>query len=187
MTQKDEKIIHTLRSIGEDVDSLSINDSDEWSNIYAVLEKVKKNLPKNKSAIAEVLGLCLSGLKTIIEKTTNDFLSLVSEISESLIAAEEYIKDKNEGKLPLSESRKMLEKILANDSEKNIEASENAASREKIEKMSLDGAAVALIQLEPEDAQGLIDLKESLEKIAGDGSYPESSCECVTRAAERIM
>ena len=187
MTQKDEKIIQTLRSVGEDIDSLSINDSDEWSNIHEVIEKVKKNLPKNKSEIDEVLNLCLSGLKTIFEKTTHDFLSLVSEISQSLIASERYIIDKNEGKLLLSESRKMLGKILANDSEKNIEASSKEASRGKSEKMSLDEAAVSLIQLEPEDIQGLIDLKESLERIAGEGSYPESSREYVTRAAERIM
>jgi len=59
MTKKDEKIIQILSRIGEDIDSLSINDTDEWKNIYAELEKVKKNLPKNKSDVTDNLSLCL--------------------------------------------------------------------------------------------------------------------------------
>jgi len=187
MTKKDEKIIQILSRIGEDIDSLSINDTDEWKNIHAVLEKVKKDLPKNKSEVIDNLNLCLSGLKAISKKTTNDFLSLVSEISESLIASEKYIKDKKEGKPLLSESGKALEKILANNSENDTEPSKKAKNREESEKMSLDEAAVSLIQLEPGDAKGLTDLKVSLEKIAIDESYPESSCEYVARAAGKIM
>ncbi|MBW2565064.1 MAG: hypothetical protein JRE29_13740, partial [Deltaproteobacteria bacterium] len=87
MTKKDEKIIQILSRIGEDIDSFSINDTDEWKKIHAELEKVKKDLPKNKSELTEILNLCLSGLKAISEKNTDDFLSLVSEISEGLIAS----------------------------------------------------------------------------------------------------
>ena len=94
MTKKDEKIIQSLSRIGEDIDSVSINDTDEWKKIHAELEKVKKDLPKNKSEVTEILNLCLSGLKAISRKTTGDFLSLVSEISEALIGSEKYIKDK---------------------------------------------------------------------------------------------
>jgi len=187
MTKKDEKIIKILSKIGEDIDSLSMNDTDEWKNIHSVLEKVKKDLPKNKSEVAEILNLCLSGLKIISEKTTKDFLSLVSEISESLIASENYIKDKKEGKPFLSESRKVLEKILANHPENKIKHSSKAEKKEKSEKIPLDEAAVSLIQLEPEDNKGLNDLKDSLEKIASDESYPESSREYITSAAGKIM
>ena len=98
MTKKDEKIIQILNKVGEDIDSLSISDTNEWENIHAILEKVKKVLPKNKSEVADVLTLCLSGLRTISEKTTKDFLSLVSEISESLIASEIYINEKKPAK-----------------------------------------------------------------------------------------
>ncbi len=135
MTKKDEKIIQILSRIGEDIDSLSINDTNEWKNIYAVLEKVKKDLPKNKSEVTDNLNLCLRGLKAISEKTTNDFLSLVSEMSESLIASEKYIKDKKEGKPLLSESGKALEKILANNSKNDTEPSKNAENREESTKM----------------------------------------------------
>ena len=187
MTKKDEKIIQILDKIGEDIDSLSINDTDEWKNIHSVIEKVKKDLPKNKSEVDEVLNLCLSGLQIISEKTTKDFLSLVSGISESLIAAEKFIKDKKEGKPFLSESRKVLEKILVDHSENKIKHSFKAEKKEKSEKMSLDEAAVSLIQLEPEDTKGLNDLKDLLEEIANDQSYPESSREYVTSAAGKIM
>ncbi|MCP4367534.1 MAG: chemotaxis protein CheA [Deltaproteobacteria bacterium] len=187
MTKKDERIIQILSKIGEDIDSLSINDTDEWKNIYSVLDKVKKDLPKNKSEVAEILDLCLSGLKIISEKTTKDFLALVSEISESLIASENYIKDKKKGKSFLSESRKVLEKILANHSEKDVKPPSKVENREKSEKMSLDEAAVSLIQLEPEDTKGLNDLKDSLEEIANDESHSESSREYITSAAGKIM
>jgi len=186
MTKKDEKIIQILSRIGEDIDSLSINDTDEWKNIYAELEKVKKNLPKNKSDVTDNLSLCLRGLIAIAEKTTNDFLTLVSEISESLIASEKFIKDKKEGKPLLSESGKALEKILANNSINDTEPSKKAENREESEKMSLDEAAVSLIQLEPGDAKGLTVLKASLEEIAIDESYPESSREYVVGATGKI-
>jgi len=187
MTKKDEKIIQILSKIGEDIDSFSINDTAEWKNILVELEKVKKGLPKNKSEVTSILNLCLSGLEAISEKTTGDFLSLVSKISESLIASEKYIKDKKEGKPFLSESGKALKKILANDSKNDSEPSPKRENKEKSEKISLDEVAVSLIQLEPGDARGLTDLKESLEKIANDESYPESSREYVASAAEKIM
>lgn len=187
MTKKDEKIIQILNKIGEDIDSLSISDTDEWENIHAILEKVKKDLPKNKSEVADVLTLCLSGLRAISEKTTNDFLSLVSEISESLIASEKYIKDKKEGKHLLSESGKALGKILANHSENDRKPSYKAEIREEGEKISLNDAAISLIQLDSGDTTGLTDLKVSLEKIASDDSYPESSREYVATAAGKIM
>jgi len=188
MTKKDEKIIQVLGKIGEDIDSFSINDTAEWKNVRAELEKVKKDLPKNKSEVTEILNLCLSGLKAISEKTTGDFLSLVSEISEALIASEKYIKDKKEGKPLLSESGKALEDILSkNRSEAGSDSSGEQTSLEENEKMSLDEAAVSLIQLEPDDSKGLEDLKKSLEEIAGDESYPESSREYVASAAGKIM
>ncbi len=187
MTKKDEKIIQILSRIGEDIDSFSINDTDEWEKIHAELEKVKKDLPKNKSEVTEILNLCLSGLKAISRKTTGDFLSLVSEISEALIGSEKYIKDKKEGKPLLSESGKALEKILAKNSESDQDSSKKAENREESEKVSLDEAAVSLIQLEPGDDRGLTDLKESLEEIASDESYPESSREYVASAAGKIM
>lgn len=162
MTKKDEKIIQILNKIGEDIDSLSISETDEWENIHAILEKVKKDLPKNKSEVADVLTLCLSGLRAISEKTTNDFLSLVSEISESLIASEKYIKDKKEGKHLLSESGKALGKILANHSENDRKPSYKAEIREEGEKISLNDAAISLIQLDSGDTTGLTDLKVSL-------------------------
>ena len=187
MTKKDQKIIQVLGKIGEDIDSFSINDTDGWENTQAELEKVKKDLPKNKSEVTEILNLCLNGLKAISEKTTGDFLSLVSEISEALIASEKYIKDKKEGKPFLNESGKSLEKILANNSENDTKPSLKSEHREEGEKKSLDEVAVSLIQLEPGDSGGLTDLKKSLEEIASDESYPESSREYVANAAGKIM
>jgi two-component system chemotaxis sensor kinase CheA len=187
MTKKDQKIVQILRKIGEDIDSFSMNDTDEWKNAHAELEKLKKYLAKNKAEVTEILNLCLSGLKAISEKTTGDFLSLVSEISEALLASEKYIKDKKEGKPFLNESGKVLERILANHSETDGKPSLKAEIREEREKMTLDEAAVSLIQLEPGDAGGLTDLKESLEEIARDDSYPESSREYVASAAGKIM
>ena len=187
MTKKDQKIIQVLGKIGEDIDSFSINDTDGWKNTQAELEKVKKDLPKNKSEVTEILNLCLNGLKAISEKTTGDFLSLVSEISEALIASEKYIKDKKEGKPFLNESGKSLEKILANNSENGTKPFPKSEHREESEKKSLDEVAVSLIQLEPGDAGGLTDLKESLEEIASDESYPESSREYIANAAGKIM
>jgi two-component system chemotaxis sensor kinase CheA len=187
MTKKDEKIIRILSKVGEDIDSLSINDTDDWNSIYQVLEKIKQDLPKNKSDVTQILKLCLSGLKSISEKTTDDFLSLVSEISESLIASEQYIKDKKIGKPLLGESKKALEELLALDSKKNTKTALKTETTEEREKMSLDEAAVSLIQLDPTDTKELIKLKHSLEDIASDGSFPESSCEYITNAAGKIM
>ena len=188
MTKKDEKIIQVLSRIGEDIDSLSINDTDEWKKIHAELEKVKKDLPKNKSELTDILNLCLSGLKEISEKTTGNFLPLVSEISEALLASEEYIKNKKEGKPFLSKAGKALEDILSkNKSEADLDPSVEQMSLENKENMSLNEAAVSLIQLEPDDNKGLADLKKSLEIIAGDETYDESCREYVASAAGKIM
>ncbi|MBW1821640.1 MAG: hypothetical protein JRI92_07730, partial [Deltaproteobacteria bacterium] len=188
MTKKDKKIIQILTRIGEDIDSFSINDTDEWKSIHTELDKVKKDLPKNKSEVTEILNLCLSGLKAISEKNTDDFLSLVSEISEALIASEKYIIDKKEGKPLLSESGKALEGILSkNRSEAGSDSSGEQMSLEENGKMSLNEVAVSLIQLEPDDSKGLENLKKSLEEIASEESYPESSREYAGSAAGKIM
>ena len=188
MTKKDEKIIQILSKIGEDIDSFSLNDTDEWENIHAELEKVKKDLPKNKSELTDILKLCLSGLKSISEKTTGNFLPLVSEISESLIAAEEYIKDKKQGKPFLSKAGKALEGVLSkNKSEAELDSSVEQTGQEENEYMSLNEAAVSLIQLETDDEKGLADLKKSLEIIAEDETYDESCREFVASAAGKIM
>ncbi|MDY6791205.1 MAG: chemotaxis protein CheA [Thermodesulfobacteriota bacterium] len=186
MTKKDQKLIKILNQIGEDIDSFSIGDTDEWKHIHGELEKVKKDLPKNKSKVTEILNLCLSGLERICQKTTDDFLSLVSAISEALIGSEKYIKDKKAGKPLLSESGKALKKILDEQSKNDRGSSPQTENKEKSEKLSLDEAAVALIQLEAGDDRGLNDLRECLEKMAADESYPESSRQYITDAAEKI-
>ena len=188
MTKKDEKAIQVLSRIGEDIDSLSINDTDEWKKIHAELEKVKKDLPKNKSELTDILNLCLSGLKEISEKTTGNFLPLVSEISEALLASEEYIKNKKEGKPFLSKAGKALEDILSkNKSEADLDPSVEQIGLEENGNMSLNEAAVSLIQLETDDEKGLADLKKSLEIIAEDETYDESCREFVASAAGKIM
>jgi two-component system, chemotaxis family, sensor kinase CheA len=186
MTKKDDKIIQIFSKIEEDIDSLSINDTDEWKSIHAELEKVKKDLPKNKSEVTDILNLCLRGLKAIFEKNTDDFLSLVSEISEALIASGKYIKNKKEGKLLLSESVKSLKKILAHNSQNDTTPSSKVENKEESIKTSLDKAAVSLIQLEPGDVDGLTDLKGSLEEIANNESYPEISLEYIASAVGKI-
>jgi len=184
MTKKDEKIIKVLSKIGEDIDSLSINDTDEWKKIHAELETVKKDLPKNKSELTDILNLCLNGLKAISEKSIGNFLPLVSEISESLIAAEEYIKDKKEGKPFLSKAGNALESVLIkNKSEAGLNPSLEQTGQEENGNMSLNEVAVSLIQLETDDEEGLADLKKSLEIIAEDETYDESCREFVGSAA----
>ena len=36
MTKKDEKVIQILSKVGEDIDSFSINDTDEWSRMVVL-------------------------------------------------------------------------------------------------------------------------------------------------------
>ncbi len=55
-----------------------------------------------------------------------------------------------------------------------------------VEVLSLDDVAVLLVQLEPTNHQDLVRVRDALNEIAGDESYPPSIKEIIARAAEEI-
>ncbi len=72
------------------------------------------------------------------------------------------------------------------DNEENIIQRNGAANSEAGSEISIDDAAAFLIQIEPNDLSELVRLKEMLNTISGNASYPETSREDIAAAVELI-
>ncbi len=176
MNNVNEKIISMIDKIGEDIDTVGLNDSNAWNNIYFQLEGVIQDISGENTELFNILSLCGKGVRAISEKSITNSLSLVDAISGALTASEQYLLNKSDSKL-ISEHCYALENILCKDS---------AQHDSPISRPTLDDAAMLLIQLDKNDIEGLTDLQQLLNAIADDGSYPEVLRKNVVQAAQKI-
>jgi len=187
MDGNNKTIIQTLKKIGEEIETVSLSDRNAWKGIFNQLEKVNRDFPEEISELSKLLTLCLEGVKAISEKSATGSLVLVEAISEGLIALEQYLLDDPDRELLIRKAAQALGSAMGRDI---CEWGWNNGSKpvrwEKPSNLSLNDVAALLIQLEPDDLSGLACLGESLNTIAADESYPESSRESIVQAAKKI-
>ena len=177
MHKIDEKIVSMLEKIGEDIDTVGLNDSDAWNNIRSQLERVIQDISGENTELVNILSLCIEGVRALSDKSVADSLSLVDAILDALTASGQYLSDKPESLLLISEASHLLGSILNKD---RVEDDRQTALS------ILNDAAALLIQLEPDDIKGLTGLQQSLNAIVADESYPESSRKNIIQAAQKI-
>jgi two-component system chemotaxis sensor kinase CheA len=187
MTKNKENYVKTIRKIQEDIDTINLNDQGAWEGIRIELETLVHNFPKNMSVLLKTLGLCLQGVQTLTDKTKTHSFALIEALSNALNAAEHYLLNNPDKKSVIQKAELLLQNALGS---KQGELGEKRSSETDRpvdpSTVSLDDAAVLLIQLESDDLSGLTGLKESLNQIAEDTSYPGSCRKYITRAAKKL-
>jgi two-component system chemotaxis sensor kinase CheA len=187
MTKNKEKFVKTIRKIQEDIDTINLSDQGAWEGIRIELETLVQNFPKNMSVLLKTLGLCLQGVQSLTDKTKTHSFALIEALSNALNAAEHYLLNNPDKKPVIQKAELLLQNALAS---KQGELGEKRSSETDRpvdpSTVSLDDAAVLLIQLESDDLCGLTGLKESLNQIAEDTSYPGSCRKYITRAAKKL-
>jgi len=179
MHKINEKIVSTLEKIGEDIDTVGLNDSDAWNNICLDLEKVIQDIPDEKTELFNILALCLKGLRAMADKSVIDSLSLVDAIFDALTASGQYLLDKPDSLPLINKVSHLLGSVLNKDRVENEDNRQVAIS-------TLNDAATLLIQLEPDDMDGLIDLQQLLQTIVADGSCADFLRKDIVQATQKI-
>ncbi len=187
MGQRNQKVIKTLKKIAEEIDNAGINDCDAWHNLGRELEGILTAVPKKNKDIKALLDLIHAGLEAMGGQTVNDPLSLVDAVWQGLNSAEQCLSGRNVDEEQVVETRRKLEKIIhpPQDSDAEALSAETGDSAEpSIE--SLDDAAALLIQLEPDNHAGLLNLRTSLLNLIADGNDREDSGSLIARAVDKI-
>ena len=169
MSHINKKMTRAIKKIGEDLDTVSLSDLNAWNDISAELEEVIKNVSEWPPELYKLLNLCLEGMQAISENKASDSFSLVDAISGALAASEEYLPDNPDCELRINKAASSLTKVL-----------------NKSSGLSLNDVAALLVQIEPDDSREIAQLKEALDKLAGDETYTELSRENIVHAAKKI-
>jgi two-component system chemotaxis sensor kinase CheA len=187
MIKNKKKYVTAIRKIQEDIDTINLSDQGAWEGIRIELEALVHNFPKNMSVPLKTLGLCLQGVQTLSEKAKTRSFALIEAVSNALNASEHYLLNSPDKKPVIQKAELLLKEALVNEQAEleEIRSSEKDRPADP-STVSLDDAAVLLIQLEPDDLSGLTGLKESLNQIAEDTSYPGSCRKYITRAVKKL-
>jgi two-component system chemotaxis sensor kinase CheA len=187
MTKNKEKYVKTIRKIQENIDTINLSDQGAWEGIRIELETLVQNFPKNMSVLLKTLGLCLQGVQSLTDKTKTHSFALIEALSNALNAAEHYLLNNPDKKPVIQKAELQLQNALGSmQGELGEKPSSETDRPVDPSTVSLDDAAVLLIQLESDDLSGLTGLKESLNQIAEDTSYPGSCRKYITRAAKKL-
>ena len=174
----DERVIKSLEAIEGDLDSIGLSDSDAWNTVCGELKEIRASLPEEASSVAELLTLCGEGLRGVAGNDPSSSMSLVETVVEALQASKAWL-----GRLPdadgtVERAGAALRDVL--DPDRSPEANGPCALQ------SLHDAAAFLIQLEPDDKDGVLQLRDYFRTKATDGSLSESVRDRVLRAGEEM-
>jgi len=187
MATKKQKLVQTLKKIGNDLDNVGLNDSDAWHKLSIELEGVRKSITKKNSEVKDLLGLVLQGLNIMGEQNAEDCLSLVEAIWQGLEAAAQGLSDQPDSDQPADEIRQKLASLV-----NSAEKSGNSATAGQTAEAgppaidSLDDAAAFLIQIEPGSQTELAHLRESLLAQVDTGQDLQTHHHLISQAVEKI-
>jgi len=187
MAKKNQKLVQTLKKIGDDLDNVGLNDSDAWHKLSLELEGVQNSITKKNSGVKDLLGLILQGLSIMGEQNARDSLSLVDAIWEGLNAAAQGLSDQPHSGQPADEVRQKLASMI-NSAEKSGTAEPAGQTAEAGPPAidSMDDAAAYLIQIEPGSHVELAHLCESLLGLVGTGQELQAHHHFISQAVEKI-
>lgn len=189
MKNIDKAIIETLKKIGEDIETLNLSDYDAWNGIYTEFEGAIRGIQEELPELFKLISLCLEGLRAISEGTVANLLTVTESLNSSLSALEQYMLNSPNSEDLVKEAVQTLENALAKDFfEKALPTESETAVRNddgsgEVIIHTIDDAASLLIQIEPDDTDGLTRLLEALDRIVSDEAYPAVSRENIIKAA----
>lgn len=164
MGERDQECMQLLRRIEEEINSVSLSDREAWHQLGLEIEEVIAQVPDEEETAA-LLRQCGRGISALGEKRAADPLSLIDALSQALLAAAQYLSRAPEAAEALKEAVAGMAAALGKEENREFAACPGG--------MSLDDAAALLIQLEPDNIEGLTDLRESLRGIIAEKQHPD--------------
>jgi two-component system chemotaxis sensor kinase CheA len=187
VNSKRERCIQAIAKIRQDIDSLNLSDQKAWKTLAIEVEALVQNFPNNLSVPLKTLGLCTQAIQIVTEKTKVRSFALIEGLSCALNAVETYLLNKSDKKSAIQIAAQQLKKALAEEQGGAVDNQTKETDRPaEAPTVSLDDAAALVIQLEPDDLPGLMELKELLQRIAADEAYLDDCREYVSEAAKQI-
>jgi len=163
MSDKDKKIIASIRTIREKLDVFEIGDTETLIQIGSDLESLHVESGESHEFAAEPITLILTGLQAVFQGESNDPDKLVRVLSETLVALEKSVGSPTN---PITTEilRHAVEHIRSELSPSD-ESVEVAPSMDAMPE-TLDEIASLLIQLDPSDKAGFGNVRDALKTLA---------------------
>lgn len=149
-----QEAIETLERICERVDTVNLKDPEAWDQMRRALCGVRRRLAGTEPATCEICRLAESVFQQVAAGCCKDSLAAVDAAADALQAAASFLGGRSETDLQPAIGR--LRK---------------AAGPQAPAAPDLDEVAALLVQVEPEDAEGLARLAERLSEIAREPEY----------------
>ena len=187
MAEKNQNAVKTLGKIAEDIDNIGLNDTDAWHRLSQEFEDVLNNAPKNSGKLGDLLQLILQGFATMGEQAATEPLSLLDAVSQGLYAAEQFSSTQSDDESIFDETITILKNALSAvaATEKNVSSTQKEAPG-SVAIESLDDAAVFLIQLEPENHDELLKLRQSLVSLSENDEISDHCRELINQINQKI-
>ncbi|HEN21211.1 MAG TPA: hypothetical protein ENN86_04295, partial [Desulfobacteraceae bacterium] len=187
MKRMDKSVIETLKKIGEDIETLSLGDYNAWNAVYIDFENAVSGFQDDLPELFKLISLCLKGLRSISEGSVSNLLDIIESLNNSLHALEQYILNSPKSVELINEAVQVLENAVAVDSREDalISVPETGLQDDVCSEVplnSINDAAIFLIQIEPDDNQSLVRLRDALNKLESDKSYPDISRKNISKA-----
>ena len=173
MAKSVSKIINQVHQLAEEIESINVNDSDGWRQICRQLEAIIAGFPKKRADSIELFSLCLEGLKAVADKNTDHMVALIDTVTDIFYTAESILKDGPDRGDRIAEAQTAITRVLAGQ-QPQAQVDERGDGQ-PLNQLTLNDIAAMLIQIEPNDNQGLQVLYDRLDDLGGTQDFPEKS------------
>jgi two-component system, chemotaxis family, sensor kinase CheA len=178
---------NSLNKIRHDLNGLHPDDQQTLVQIGAALQQMVSELPGEAAITSELLMLCLSGLQAIYQQTYTDFAALKQAIEATTIAAEQCLGSPENPvcQIMAEQAREAMSQALRY--EPAVAANASPAPAELLplpEILSLDDAAAFFMQVQPDEARGLVHLRDALKSLATQDKLPAEVKKLVIKAGK---
>ena len=185
MPMNHEDILTRLQEIREEIDHRGLTEPAALKEACAGLERLIPEMPREKSDLNRLLGLCVKGLRAVNEMRAADMLGSVDALIESLTAAEHYLLGRPNRDVLIREASQLLDSMLSKDGELSRVGISEEMTPEKVE-MSLNDAAALLLQIDPDDFSEMERLCRMIGSVVNARGCP-ASCRSTSEKALHLV
>ena len=187
MDNVENKIVVEIVEIKNSLETLSIKDESSWNHLAKRIGELIAEVSRDESLLLNGLEAVKNGMDLISNNRTKDALLIIDGIFDVLDYGEKYILNSEvcTDEL-LTATEQLIQQIGLGNVEDNIMVSSFEEKGEDSPLMSLNDAAMLLIQLEPQDTSGFYRLKNCLLEACVAGEFPNHVENIVTTAIEKI-
>lgn len=188
-----------LSKIRHDLNGLSPDDQTLLVQIGAALQQMVSELPAEATITNELLMSCLYGLQAIYQKTYSDFAHLKQAIETATIAAEQCLgaAENPVCQMMAVQARERLAQALNAEQASSSETSDTADTSDASDTtgvtppepsfpvlQSLHDAAAFFMQVQPQDATGLVHLRDALKAMVTTEDLPAEVKKLIIKAGK---